>query len=318
MNTSTTEPLPSFESLQGLELVLITGTSGAGKSYALHALEDAGYYCVDNLPPALLDALVQLQSTHVLSSHEAMDMRRVAVAIDARSAQGLHSLPAQLTSLRQRGAQVHCVFVDASTETLVRRFAETRRRHPLSAATHTPHGIDAALSALIDHERELLAPLREISTAIDTSGMRSAQLQNWVRQIVQAPSRALTLVLQSFGFKHGVPNDADYVFDVRVLPNPYYDTALRPLCGLDAPVAEFLRQQPATQCMVESIAAFMQQWLDALNTSQRSYVTVAVGCTGGQHRSVYVVEQLRQRWAPTWNTVTRHREMDARATAISL
>ena len=297
--------------MKNLEIVLITGMSGSGKSVALHALEDAGYYCVDNLPPELLGDFIRLQ--------RAQQGNRVAVAIDARSATSLPNLPRELEKLQRlkaSGLRLHVVFLDASTNTLVRRFSETRRRHPLSQA-EGPQGPEAreALIQIIDRERELLGEIREHAHVIDTSDIRGAQLQSYVKQLLQAPANQMTLVFQSFGFKHGIPVDADYVFDVRMLPNPYYDVQLRPLTGKDAPVQDFLQQQADVQTMQAHIAQFLDHWLPVLNANHRSYVTVAIGCTGGQHRSVYLVEQLAQRYQQQWSTLRRHREMDSRALA---
>ncbi len=297
--------------MKNLEIVLITGMSGSGKSVALHALEDTGYYCVDNLPPELLGDFIRLQ--------RAQQRNRVAVAIDARSATSLPNLPRELEKLQRlkaSGLRLHVVFLDASTNTLVRRFSETRRRHPLSQA-EGPQGPEAreALIQIIDHERELLGEIREYAHVIDTSDIRGAQLQSYVKQLLQAPANQMTLVFQSFGFKHGIPVDADYVFDVRMLPNPYYDVQLRPLTGKDAPVQDFLQQQADVQTMQAHIAQFLDHWLPVLNANHRSYVTVAIGCTGGQHRSVYLVEQLAKRYQQQWSTLRRHREMDSRALA---
>ncbi len=297
--------------MKNLELVLITGMSGSGNSGAVPALEDAGYSCVDNLPPELLGDFIRLQ--------RAQQRNRVAVAIDARSATSLPNLPRELEKLQRlkaSGLRLHVVFLDASTNTLVRRFSETRRRHPLSQA-EGPQGPEAreALIQIIDRERELLGEIREHAHVIDTSDIRGAQLQSYVKQLLQAPANQMTLVFQSFGFKHGIPVDADYVFDVRMLPNPYYDVQLRPLTGKDAPVQDFLQQQADVQTMQAHIAQFLDHWLPVLNANHRSYVTVAIGCTGGQHRSVYLVEQLAQRYQQQWSTLRRHREMDSRALA---
>jgi len=283
-----------------LEVIVITGMAGSGKSVALHALEDAGYYCVDNLPPELLSHLMALEHAH--HGH------RVAVAMDVRSATALPLVPRQLEHLRREGVVVRSLFLDASTDTLVRRFSETRRRHPLSnkALRDGEH----ALVQTIDLERELLAELREQSHVIDTSTLRPAQLLSYVKSLLPVPADRLTLVFQSFAFKRGVPLDADYVFDVRMLPNPHYEPLLRPLTGRDAPVAEYLRQQPDVGLMLAHITQFLDQWLAAMARNHRSYVTVAIGCTGGQHRSVYLVEQLAQRFAGQWNTLLRHRELD--------
>ena len=283
-----------------LEIVLITGMSGSGKSVALNALEDAGYYCVDNLPPELLGAFVALEHKH--------HGNRVAIAMDVRSASSLPQLPQQLQKLRAQGIPVQSLFLDASTDTLVRRFSETRRRHPLSNED-SPLG-RGALVQIIERERELLAPLREQAHVIDTSTIRTAQLQRYVKSLMAVPPSALLLVFQSFAFKRGIPLDADYVFDVRMLPNPFYEPALRELTGLDAPVIEFLREHDDVARMQEHITQFLDHWLDALASGQRSYVTVAIGCTGGQHRSVYLVEQLAQTFSTRWKVLRRHRELD--------
>lgn len=283
-----------------LEIVVITGMSGSGKSVALHALEDSGYYCVDNLPPELLDAFVALE--HERHGH------RVAVAMDVRSAESLPRLPQQLARLRSQGVQVRALFLDASIDTLVRRFSETRRRHPLSReALREGQG---ALAQTLELERELLAELREQSHVIDTSNLRPAQLLSYVKSLLPVPPDRLTLVFQSFAFKRGIPLDADYVFDVRMLPNPHYEPELRPLTGRDAPVAQFLLQQPEVDAMLSDIGSFLDRWLGAMSRNHRSYVTVAIGCTGGQHRSVYLVEQLVRRFAGQWSTLLRHRELD--------
>lgn len=280
-----------------LEIVLITGMSGSGKSVALHALEDAGYYCVDNLPPELLGPLTQLEPSRYGN--------KVAVAMDARSPKGLPLLPEQLKTLKARGAVVHSIFLDASTGTLVRRFSETRRRHPLSHEDHD--GVRQVLVQTIESERELLGPLRESSHVIDTSNLRSSQLQSYVKSLISVPPGQMTLVFQSFGFKHGLPVDADYVFDVRMLPNPYYELELRPLTGMDQPVIDYLRQSTDVQRMQSHIIQFLDHWLDMLNQNHRSYVTVSIGCTGGQHRSVYIAEQLAERLRDSARILVRHR-----------
>ncbi|WP_406622945.1 RNase adapter RapZ [Acidovorax sp. SDU_ACID1] len=285
-----------------LEIVVITGMSGSGKSVALHALEDAGYYCVDNLPPELLSSFVALEHTH--------HGNRVAIAMDVRSATALPLVPRQLALLREQGVQVQSLFLDATTDTLVRRFSETRRRHPLSK-DELRDG-QRALLQTIELERELLAELRETSHVIDTSAIRASQLQSYVKGLLSVPPGRLTLVFQSFAFKRGIPVDADYVFDVRMLPNPHYEPQLRNQTGKDAPVAAFLRQQPEVLTMLAHIEQFLDHWLQALAHNHRSYVTVAIGCTGGQHRSVYLVEQLAEHFASRWNTLRRHRELDGR------
>ena len=286
------------------ELVLITGMSGSGKSVALHALEDAGYYCVDNLPPELLLPFVQLEQQHNAS--------RVAIAMDVRSATSLPMVPAQLAHLRALDVDVRLLFLDATTEILVHRFSETRRRHPLSRQDGPDVIRDEQrdLVEAIELERELLSELREDSHIIDTSLLRSSKLQGYIKSLISAPATQLTLMFESFAFKRGIPVHADYVFDVRMLPNPHYEQALRPLTGRDAPVADWLAEHGAVEKMASQISDFLNSWLPDLNLDHRSYVTVAIGCTGGQHRSVYLVEQLSKQFAKEWVTLKRHRELD--------
>ena len=286
------------------EVVLITGISGSGKSVALHALEDAGFFCIDNLPPALLREFVRLEQQQA--------ERRVAIAMDVRSAGTLPQLVSMIGQLRAEGVVIRPLFLDASTDALVRRFSETRRPHPLSKEAADGPVSRRALVDAIELERSLLEGLRELSTVIDTSQLRPAQLRAWIRDLVQATGRALTLVFESFAFKHGVPRDADLVFDVRVLPNPYYIRELRPHTGRDAPVADYLRAQPEAAEMLDMVEAFLHRWLPAFEDDQRSYLTVAIGCTGGQHRSVYVAELLAERFRSRVATLVRHRELDAR------
>ena len=288
-----------------LEIVLITGMSGSGKSVALNALEDAGFFCVDNLPPELLVPFVALEKEHKAT--------RVAIAMDIRTATSLPLLPEQLSVLKKQGITVKSLFLDATTETLVRRYSETRRKHPLSqsASDHSTQDQRRALVDAIELERELLADLREHAHVIDTSIIRPSQLQGYVKSLISTSSEQLTLVFESFAFKRGVPGDADYVFDVRMLPNPHYEPELRQLTGQDEPVAVFLREQADVAQMLEHIHRFLSYWLDALARDHRSYVTVAIGCTGGQHRSVYLVEQLTKLFENKWITLKRHRELEA-------
>jgi UPF0042 nucleotide-binding protein len=291
-----------------MHLVLITGMSGSGKSVALRALEDLGFYCIDNLPPELLMPLIKLERTNQAD--------QLAIAMDVRSAASLPQVPSQLAQLKTQGMQVDCLFLDASTDTLMRRFSETRRRHPLSKSETPDHDHDQhrALAEAIDLERELLSELRDQAHVIDSSIIRPTQLQSYVKSFIDSPGDPLTLVFESFAFKRGVPNDADFVFDVRMLPNPHYEPGLRELTGCDAPVVDFLQQQADVQAMLTQIHAFLDHWLDAMARNHRSYVTVAIGCTGGQHRSVYLVEQLNALFAPRWSTLKRHREIAARQT----
>ena len=294
--------LAPVERQQRDEVILITGISGSGKSVALHALEDAGYFCVDNLPPELLRDFIRLE-------HDRFT-RSVAVAVDVRTASSLPGLVPLIDQLRSEGLRVHPIFLDANTDALLRRFSETRRPHPLTAPSETDNA--RALVEAIELERALLSDLREVSTVIDTSQLRPAVLRHWVRSLVGARAASMTLVFESFAFKHGVPLDADYVFDMRVLPNPYYIRELRPLTGRDAPVAAYLEAQPEATEMLGQIQTFLQRWVPAFEDDQRSYLTVAIGCTGGQHRSVYAVEWLARRFDSRYATLVRHRELDSR------
>lgn len=299
-----------------LELVLITGMSGSGKSVALHALEDAGFYCVDNLPPELLLPFIDLE--------EQLGVKQVAIAMDIRSATSLPMVPKLLSALKNRDVNLKSLFLDATTDTLVRRFSETRRKHPLSsqaavdlAAESNPQHM---LLEAIELERDMLADLREGAHIIDTSIIRPAQLLAFVKDLISAPlglRSSMTLVFESFAFKRGIPMDADYVFDVRMLPNPHYEPELRALTGRDAPVAKYLQNQPEVADMQADITQFVSKWLTALARDHRSYVTIAIGCTGGQHRSVYLVEQLAAAFGSEKSgkesgkfvTLKRHREL---------
>jgi RNase adapter protein RapZ len=288
---------------QRSEVVLVTGISGSGKSVALHALEDAGFFCVDNLPPELLREFIRLEHARFTT--------RVAAAVDVRTAGSLPHLLPLIEELRHEGVDVRLLFLDSATDVLVRRYSETRRPHPL-AKLGGPGDRLHALEESIELERLLLADLRDLSSIIDTSQLRPVQLRNWVRDMVGATRSSLTLVFESFAFKHGVPLDADFVFDMRVLPNPFYMRELRNLTGQDEPVADYLRAQPEVGEMISQIETFIRRWLPGFAADQRSYLTVALGCTGGQHRSVYGVETLAQRFATEEATLIRHRELDVR------
>jgi UPF0042 nucleotide-binding protein len=313
-SVDTPSPAPHDAAASPSEVVLVTGISGSGKSVALHALEDAGFFCVDNLPPELLREFLRLE-------HERLQ-RRVAIAVDVRSAGSLPHLLPLIEELRGEGVVIRSIFLDASTDALVRRFSESRRPHPLTQqmAVRTPSrrrddtesAGHRALNDAIELERELLSELREVSTVVDTSQLRPAQLRVWIRDLVQARARSLTLVFESFAFKHGVPLDADFVFDVRILPNPYYIRELRSQTGRDNEVQAYLHAQPEVAEMMSQIEAFIARWLPAFENDQRSYLTVAIGCTGGQHRSVYLVETLAQRFLRRGVALVRHRELDAR------
>ena len=296
-----------------MQINLITGISGSGKSVALRAFEDAGYDCVDNLPVTLLENLI--------TTLESEKIERVAVAIDARRGQSIADLPQILENLR-RNHQVRIVFLNADTNTLIQRFSETRRRHPLSGKTQQTQA--ATLIEAIDKERSLLEPLRSQAHSIDTSNIPAHALRSWIQDLLKDKPQGLTVIFESFGFKKGLPSEADLVFDVRCLPNPHYDKVLRPLSGKDQPVREFLEKIPEVVSMENDIIQFIEKWLPHYIADGRSYLTVAIGCTGGQHRSVYLVSRIIAHFLPQKdlaalqiNFLSRHRELDSiPATAI--
>lgn len=278
-----------------MRLVLISGMSGSGKSIALNLLEDSAYTSVDNLPTQLLPHLVEQFCRE--------GRERVAVAIDIRDDDGIAMLPRQLDELRARGIDARFIFLDAKEETLIRRYSETRRRHPLATAERT-------LIEAIAEERRRLEGIVNLGHHIDTSDLRPNALREWIRQLIAVePGHGLTLMFESFGFKHGLPLDADLVFDVRCLPNPHYDPLLKPLTGRDGAVVVFLEAQPEVMRMREDIRRFVADWLPCYVKDNRSYLTVAIGCTGGQHRSVYLAEYLGSEFHGAARVLVRHREL---------
>jgi RNase adapter protein RapZ len=264
-------------------LVVITGLSGSGKTVALRAMEDSGFYAIDNLPSRLIPELVDvLRET---------GQRRVAVSVDVRSAGSIQQLPDFLASVRDRGVALSLLFLDATDESLARRYAETRRPHPLAQPGQTMFRIQE----LIASERQMLTPLHELGQRLDTSHLNAHKLRAWVQAWLATEARGLAITLMSFGFKLGNPVDADFLFDVRSLPNPYYDSSLRPLTGRDTPVKQFLEAEPAVAATLADLYDFLHRQLPYFRLDNRAVVTIAIGCTGGQHRSVYVAEQLAQR-----------------------
>lgn len=284
-----------------MKLVIVSGTSGAGKTIALQVLEDLGFYCIDNLPVALLPSFV-LQ----LTAAAGRGFGDAAVGVDARNMVGdFTEFGAILDNIRSQGFSCELIFLDADTQILLKRFSETRRRHPLSRK-------GVSLREAIIAERQLLKPIAERADwHLDTTRTTLHQLRDMVRaRLETATNTGLTLQFLSFGFKYGVPLDVDNMFDVRCLPNPHWDPALRTKTGKEPEVIEFLRAQPLVGKMCDDISHFVENWLPAYEEENRSYVTVAVGCTGGQHRSVYIVEYLAARFAQARaNVVVRHREL---------
>jgi len=283
-----------------IKLTIISGRSGSGKSTVLHILEDRGYYCIDNLPASLLPSLADRLSSG------ATGIPNIAVSIDARNISAdLEKVPSIINDLEEKDLLTEIIFLDANSQTLLKRFSESRRKHPLSTES-------VSLKEAIDKESELLEPIALIaSLSIDTSSMSLHQLRDTVKnRLVESSETGLALAFQSFGYKNGVPVDADIVYDVRCLPNPYWDTALRSLTGLDKPVIDFLDEQPEVLDMYGDIKDYLQKWLPMFKQNNRSYITVALGCTGGQHRSVYLCEKLSEDFSATIsNVLARHREL---------
>ena len=279
-----------------MQLIIITGLSGSGKSVALKALEDSAYYTTDNLPAKLLPEMAEFLRT--------AGYAHVAVSIDARSGDTLNQLPQQLNGLKAGGIDVRVLFLEAKSETLLKRFSETRRRHPLTSG-------DRTVAECIGRERELLAEIGGVSHHIDTSDLNPNALRAWIKEFVEIDHTGMTLLFQSFGYKHGIPLDADLVFDVRCLPNPFYDPALRSLTGKDQAVVYFLESNADVKRMYDDIRNFIENWLPGFLADNRSYVTVAIGCTGGVHRSVYFVETLARHFRGAQRVLVRHRELTA-------
>ena len=277
-----------------MQLILVSGLSGSGKSIALHMLEDSVFYCVDNLPAVLLP--------EVVSFLDQAGYANVAVSIDVRSGATLHKLRDYLAAVREMGVDTRVLFLEAKTDTLVKRFSETRRRHPLSDGSLT-------VTECIERERELLAEVAEGAHRIDTSGLSPTSLRTWIMDFVRLDRSRITLLFQSFGFKNGIPLDADLVFDVRCLPNPNYNPDLKPLTGRDQPVIDFLAAESQATRLLEDIRAFVERWLPAYQADSRSYLTVAIGCTGGRHRSVFFAESLAQYFRSRAQVLVRHREL---------
>ena len=284
-----------------MKLIIISGRSGSGKSTVLHVLEDRGYYCIDNLPASLLSSLASRISS------DATGIPNVAVSIDARNISAdLDKFPSIINELKNKSLLTEIVFLDANSQTLLKRFSESRRKHPLSSEA-------IGLKEAIDKESELLEAISIMaSLSIDTSNMSLHQLRDTVKnRLLDDQQTTLALLFQSFGFKNGLPVDADIVYDVRCLPNPYWDNSLRSLTGLDDAVVGFLDSQEEVQEMCSDIENFLQKWIPSFESNNRSYITVALGCTGGQHRSVYMCEKLGEIFSTQGSNVqVRHRELD--------
>lgn len=288
------------ETPQKIRLAVVSGLSGSGKTVALHTLEDLGFYCIDNLPAGLLRTLAE----HTLAKGEG-SYPRVAVGIDARTAGAASAdLPQAFSELAELGFPPFLVFLDAGDMTLLKRYSESRRRHPLGC-----EGL--SLSDAIARERALLKPLKQIADAeIDTSDINVYQLRRRILEVLGISASGVSLMFESFAFKRGVPSEADFVFDARALPNPHWESKLRPLSGRDAAVREYFEARPQVGEFADDVERFLKRWLPRFDPSERSYLTVAIGCTGGRHRSVYIAEILQQRFRELGGEVLCfHREL---------
>ena len=279
-----------------MQLIVVSGMAGAGKSTALKILEDSGYYCVDNLPPSML---LQLIETRLLSS----DIKKIAVGVDTRSLSLLRQLPNVVTELLKLGIEAKVIYLDARVDVLIKRFSETRRKHPLSDGNRT-------ISDCIREEQESLSSISNISHRIDTSELTANGLRSIIKQFVNADYSQLNIVIHSFGFKYGLPIDSDFVFDVRCLPNPHYDPNIRDFNGIEEPIIKYLDGQDKVQQMIHDIYKFLNKWLGEFSHDNRNYVTIAIGCTGGKHRSVYIAEALSVLIKQLkYKVIVRHRQL---------
>lgn len=277
------------------DVILVLGLSGAGKSVAMRALDDWGYHCVANLPIGLLPALLQWRQVQGIA--------RLALTIDVRSSADVATCLQHLQTMDN----VRALFLSAQPEVLLRRYNESRRGHPLQAVLSQQQATVVDLPQCIAQESNILSPFRDIACGVDTSGLLPNQLSAWVQDFAGQAQASLLLTFESFAFKQGTPNTADLVFDVRCLPNPHYEPHLRPLTGRDQPVVQWLSAQEAVQQLLSDITGFLQKWLPRYAQQSRRYMTVAIGCTGGQHRSVYVAEALAQQFCTQGSVCLRHR-----------
>ena len=283
-----------------MKLIIVSGRSGSGKSTALHVMEDLGYYCIDNLPIGLLSPLTR----EALNSPQGR--QEIAVSIDARNLSAdIANFETLYHQLQHPGLSVEVIYLDSADQMLIQRFHATRRKHPLSAP-------ERSLSEAIKDEKALLDPIARLADLhIDTTEKSMYELRDLVRErVVERGAQQMALLIQSFGYKHGVPVDSDFVFDVRCLPNPYWDTSLRHHTGVDAPIRSFLEQQPDTAKLLGDLRGLLDRWLPGFHNVNRSYMTISIGCTGGQHRSVYIADELAAHFANFFSNVqVRHTEL---------
>ena len=286
-----------------MQVILISGLSGSGKSVALNALEDAGYFSVDNLPASLVPALVD--SHNRASADEGGESRagRIAISIDARTADTISALPEIVRGLFKRGVDCRIIFLEANDEAIAHRFSETRRPHPFADR------VSGGITECIAEERRILSDVADLAHRMDTSDVGPNTLRGWIKDLLKLDRTRVTLAFQSFGFKHGIPMDADLVFDVRFLPNPYYDPKLRPLTGRDAAVKAFLEADLNVAHFIDDVASFLIRWLPSYIRDNRTALTIAIGCTGGQHRSVHIVDELAIRFGSDQQVLVRHRNL---------
>ena len=279
-----------------MQVILVSGLSGAGKSTALRILEDSGYYCVDNLPVSILEQITDIYNSYGYT--------KIAVGIDTKTSSLLNQIPNTIKSLRERGIDLRIIYLDANNSSILTRFSETRRKHPLSSPELT-------VEDCIQIEREHLATLSQLAHRIDTSNLTANDLRHYIKDFVGADYKQLNIIIQSFGYKYHLPIDSDFVFDVRCLPNPHYDKGIREYNGTEAPIIEFLDKEPSVIRMLNNIYDFVSGWFEDFSQDNRNYLTISIGCTGGKHRSVYLVERLADLITKnfSYNVIKRHRQL---------
>ncbi|OUT97899.1 MAG: RNase adaptor protein RapZ [Betaproteobacteria bacterium TMED41] len=289
--------------MSNLEIFVVTGMSGSGKSVVLRILEDAGFFCVDNLPISLLDSLLELLSKQ--------NRNQIAIAIDAREIKSLETLVPKLNSLKKKITNLIPIFLNASNEDLIKRYSETRRRHPFSFQTneYSEEKMAPTLHECIESERLMLKQIENIGMNIDTTGLKPSDLKHRIRELIKLNPKTSLVIIQSFAYRKGIPADSDLVFDARCLPNPFYETNLKELTGKDNQVEKYFKNQKQVSELVFTILQFLENWLPLYLHKERSYFCISIGCTGGRHRSVFCVENIAKKLKQNWTTSVRHRDL---------
>ena len=289
--------------MNNLDVFIVTGLSGSGKSLVLRILEDSGFFCVDNIPVILVDSLLKVLSNQ--------NRTQIAIAIDARDEKSLKFLVPEIISLKEKTKNLTTLFISASNTYLIKRYSETRRRHPFSFLSNQNNEENMAptIGECIDAERSMLGEIEKVSIKIDTSGLKPSDLKHRIRELIQLSPKNNLIVIQSFAYKEGIPPDSDLVFDARCIPNPFYENNLKDLTGKDNQVVKFLKKQEKANTLISEILNFLNKWLPFYLHKERSYFCISIGCTGGRHRSVFCTEELAKELKKNWTTSIRHRNL---------